>query len=171
MRHSRASAVSSFPHKRRIVIPAQAPYRHSRTSTVSSFPHKHRIVIPAQSPYRHSRAITVSPFPAKALDRHSRESGNPASFVRTTLGPRFRGDDESFCGSTHVIRHFRERFMNNITYSSFPRKQPIRHSRESNLFVIPANATYSSFPRMQPIRHSRECNLFVIPAKAGIQCR
>jgi hypothetical protein len=32
--------------------------------------------------------------PAKAPERHSRESGNPVSFVRTTLGPRFRGDDD-----------------------------------------------------------------------------
>jgi hypothetical protein len=32
----------------------------------------------------------------RSLNRHSRESGNPVSFVRTPLGPRFRGDDKSF---------------------------------------------------------------------------
>src|SRR5438876_9937559 len=35
--------------------------------------------------------------------RHSRESGNPVSFVRTTLGPRFRGDDDSITGTTPVL--------------------------------------------------------------------
>jgi error-prone DNA polymerase len=43
-----------------------------------------------------------SSFAQKQHIRHSRESGNPVSFARTPLGPRFRGDDDSFTGSNAI---------------------------------------------------------------------
>jgi hypothetical protein len=48
---------------------------------------------------RHPRYLTL---------RHSRESGNPASFELTTLGPRFRGDDD--CGAIPVPLAGRDHF-------------------------------------------------------------
>src|SRR5450755_221505 len=41
-------------------------------------------------------------IPRKHYTRHSRESGNPVSFVRTPLDPRFRGDDDRFMNERRV---------------------------------------------------------------------
>jgi hypothetical protein len=60
---------------------------HHHSNSNSSFPRKRCIVIPA-----------------KALHRHSRESGNPVSLRRTPLGPRFRGTTQIGMNRAHCLQ-------------------------------------------------------------------
>src|SRR5450631_3009658 len=86
------------------------------------------------------------------------ESGNPASFSRTTLGPRFRGDD----GNCGVIAAISLLVIPAIYTSSFPRKREssvvgLRRSNADERHWVPAFAgTTRVLGQPFPIRHSRE---------------
>jgi error-prone DNA polymerase len=74
--------------------------------------------------YTESEPGHIPSFPRKQYIRHSRESGNPASFVRTPLDPRFRGDDDSLTQAIAYPSFPRKREENEPTHiSSFPRKR------------------------------------------------
>src|ERR1700730_3413686 len=51
----------------------------------------------SSSPRKRQSKLRVHPS-----SRHSRESGNPVTFVKKTLGSRFRGNDEHLTGCLTV---------------------------------------------------------------------
>ncbi len=74
--------------------------------------------------YTESEPGHIPSFPRKQYIRHSRESGNPASLVRTPLDPRFRGDDDSLTQAIAYPSFPRKREENEPPHiSSFPRKR------------------------------------------------